>query len=213
MMKVLDRLERKFGWLAVPNIAILLITLQALGFLMISVEPAWSYRLALDPVAVASGGEYWRLITFLALPLTQSPIWMFFVLWFLYFILNIIETRWGAFKTTLYVLTAIVFSIAYSFAFQYPILSAGEFQSTLFFAAAALFPNLEVQLFFVLPVKLKWLAALSAILVLREFYQSDWLGRFYLLVIYGNFILFFSPIVMERVKAAMRKRKFQKNFR
>jgi hypothetical protein len=84
----LDRLERVLGWLAIPNIAVIFVTLQALGFLMLSSDPIWLTRLALVPEMV-SAGEYWRLVTFLALPVSMSLLWVIFSLWFLYFILNI----------------------------------------------------------------------------------------------------------------------------
>ena len=65
---------------------------------MLSSDPVRLTRLALVPELV-SVGEYWRLITFLALPVSMSLIWVIFALWFLYFILNAIENEWGAFKT------------------------------------------------------------------------------------------------------------------
>src|SRR5205823_2070717 len=140
----------------IPGIGILFITLQALGFLLVASDPIWMLRLALDPDAVLRGHEYWRLITFLALPLSMSPLWVIFVLWFLYFIFSSIETEWGSFKTTFYVLVSVVVTIAFSFAFNYPVTQVSHFESTLFLAAASLFPEMEILLFFVVPVKMKW---------------------------------------------------------
>src|SRR5689334_10981964 len=121
--KWLRYLSRKLNWLAIPNIAVLLVTLQALGFLFVYSDPAWVERLALIPEAVLQG-QVWRLLTFLALPVSLSPIWVIFSLWFLYFILNSIESRWGAFKTTFYVLVSVVLTIIFSFAFGYPVSQA-----------------------------------------------------------------------------------------
>ena len=96
-------LERKLGWLAIPNLAIILVTLQAMGSLFAFMDPIWVERFALIPEAVY-GGQYWRLVTFLALPLSMSPIWVLFSLWFMYFVVNTIENEWGAFKTTFFLL-------------------------------------------------------------------------------------------------------------
>src|SRR5437660_254129 len=85
--KWLRVLERYVGWIAVPQIAVILVTLQVIGFVFILQNPAWVAILALNPAAVMAG-EYWRLITFLALPLSLSPLWLFFTLWFLYFVVN-----------------------------------------------------------------------------------------------------------------------------
>jgi len=125
-------LERRLGWIAVPNLAVILVTLQALGFLMVMSDPIWIGRLALVPELVLAG-EYWRLVTFLALPLSTSPLWVIFTLWFLYFVVNMIENEWGAFKTTFYVLISICLMIAFSFVFQYPITQIAGFESTLCF--------------------------------------------------------------------------------
>lgn len=208
----LRNLERRLQWLAIPNIAVLFVTLQGLGFLMVMSNPLWYERLALIPDAVR-GGEYWRLITFLSLPLSLSPIFVIFALWFLYFILNLIESEWGAFKTTLYTLVSILVTIAFSFAFDYPVGSVKHFESSLFFAAAALFPETEVSLFMIVPVKIKWLAWLTGVFVLLEFFQGGWLDKLFLVAIYSNFLLFFGPSVLQRARQHFRKRKFQRNLR
>lgn len=205
-------LERRFSWLAIPNIAILFVTLQAMGFIFVMMDPIWVGRLALIPQAV-SVGEYWRVVTFLALPVSLSPLWVIFSLWFLYFILNLIENQWGAFKTTFYVLVSILLTIAYSFLFSLPILSVSHFQSTLFLAAAALFPEMEVRLFLAIPVKLKWMAWLNLAYLAYEFFQNDWVGRGYILAIYSNCVIFFGPAALSSIKQAYRRQKFKNSFR
>ncbi len=204
--------ERYLGWLAIPNIAILFVTLQALGFFFVASNPAWVDQLALYPSQVFAG-EYWRLVTFLALPLSMSPIWVLFVLWFLYFIINTIENEWGAFKTTLYVLISILVTIAYSLGTGYPVANVSYFEATLFLAAAALYPEMEVRLFLILPVKMKWLAWLTLALVCIQLLMSGWMERFYILAIFSNYLIFFGPAVLYRVKNAIRKARFKQNLR
>jgi len=198
------RLEKALGWLAIPNLAAILITLQALGFLFTLQNPAWYGQLALVPDAVRAG-EYYRLVTFLALPVTQQPIFMFFSLWFLWFIVNTLEQEWGEFRTTLYVLVSILVTIVYSMAFSYPVGSVSHLQSTLFLAAAMLFPDYPVSFFFLFPMKMSWLAAISLIMTGVEFAQGGWLDRGHMLAMYSNFIFFFAPAL-----AATAKRLFHK---
>lgn len=208
----LAQAERHFSWLAIPNIALIIITLQALGFLFVMMDPIWVSRLALVPELVKQG-ELWRLVTFLALPLSTSPFWVIFTLLFLYFVLNSIETVWGAFKTTLYVLTSFLITILFSFAFDYPVTQIRDFESTLFLASAALFPEMEIQLYFFIPVKMKWLAWLTLGFTAVTFIQNDWLGRFYLLAIYSNYLIFFGPALLERIRLWVRRRNFKKDMR
>ena len=205
-------LERKLGWLAIPNLAVILITLQALGFLFVMMDPIWILRLSMDPTLVLAG-EYWRLVTFLALPLSTNPIFVIFVLWFLYFVVSAIESEWGAFKTTFYVLISYLLMIAFSFTFQYPITQISGFESTLFLATAALFPEMEVQLFLFFPVKMKWLAWLTMALVLFNFIVGSWIERGYLLAIYSNYLVFFGPAQLYRIKQSQRRRKFHSDMR
>jgi membrane associated rhomboid family serine protease len=208
----LDRLERVLGWLAIPNIAVIFVTLQALGFLMLSSDPIWLTRLALVPEMV-SAGEYWRLVTFLALPVSMSLLWVIVSLWFLYFILNMIENEWGSFKTTLYVLVSIIVTIAFSFVFDYPITNVSDFQSTLFLAAASLFPELEIQLYFAIPVKMKWMAWLSVAFLLYKFFNSGTIGKLYLVAIYSNYLVFFGPAMLGQVKQWIRRENFKRKMR
>lgn len=205
-------LERRLDWLAIPNIAVLFVTLQGLGFLMVMSDPMWIDRLALIPSAVLAG-EYWRLITFLALPLSLSPIWVLFTLWFVYFILSAIESVWGSFRTTFYVLVSILVTIAASFALGMPVTSVVDFESTLFLAAAALFPEMEIRLFFALPVKMKWLGWLSLGFLALRMIQGMWFERIFLLAIYSNYLLFFGPALIDRIKHAIRRYNFRRKMR
>jgi len=208
----LIRLEKVLGWIAVPNLAILLITLQVAGFLFINYQPEWALQLALIPDAVLAG-EYWRVITFLALPLSTSPIWMLFVLLFVYMIVNLLEQEWGAFRTTLYVLVSWAVTVAFSMVTGYPVLSAEHFESSLFLAAAMLYPEMPISLFFVIPAKMKWLAGVSIVFVILEMIQGSWLDRFHILAIYSNVILFFGPAALANLRTWLSRKAWENRSR
>ncbi|MGZ6371523.1 MAG: hypothetical protein ACXWPM_12275 [Bdellovibrionota bacterium] len=208
----MNKLQRHIGWLAIPNIALILVTLQALGFLMIITDPVWFERLTLDPARVMAG-EYWRLITFLAIPLSNSPLFLIFGLWFLYFLVNLIENEWGEFKTTFYILVSVILTIAFSFAFDYPVHQTSHFESTLFLAAAALYPDVEVRLFFAIPVKIKWLAWLTLGFLALELLRGDWTDRLYLVAIYSNYLIFFGPVFIANLKQRARRESYRRKVR
>lgn len=206
--KWIDRLERLMPGLGIPNLALFLVGVQGLGFLLVLANPHALSLLILDPYSVLHG-ELWRLLTFLAVPISDSVLWMVFDLWFLYFIVNAIEQEWGEFRTTLYVLVAVILTIAFSFAFMAPIVAVPELQSTLFLAAATIAPDYQILLFFILPVKMKWLAWLVVAYIIWSLIIGSWLGRLYLLVMYANYLLFFGPYFAGRLKAYQRRKKFQ----
>lgn len=206
--KWIDRLERLMPGLGIPNLALYLVGAQALGFLLARYDLRMMLLLMLDPYLVFKG-ELWRLVTFLALPLSLNPLWMVFGLYFLYFIINGIEEEWGEFRTTLYLLVGVLLTITFSFAFGVPITSIVELQSTLFLAAATIAPEYQILLFLVIPVKMKWLAWVSVAYIVWSLVVGTWLGRLYLLTMYANYLLFFGPYFVGRLKAFQRRKKFQ----
>lgn len=208
--KWIDQVERLMPGLGIPNLALYLVGAQGVGFLLAVADPRAFGLLFLVPSLVLKG-ELWRLVTFLAVPLQLSPLWMVFVLCFLYFIINGIEEEWGEFRTTLYVLVAVLLTIAFSFIFNMPITGIVELQSTLFLAAATLAPEYQILLFFLIPVKLKWLAWLSVAYIVWALIFSTWLGRLYLLTMYANYLMFFGPYFVDRLRAYQRRRKFQRD--
>lgn len=210
--KWLRWLSKHISWLAVPNLAIVLIVLQALGFLLIYSDPSGYAWLVLIPNKILHG-EFWRLGSFLAIPLSHSPIWVIFSLYFSYFILNSIEAEWGEFKLTLYVLVSLVVTIIFSFLFGYPITQVSDFYSTLFLAAAALFPNFEIQIYFLFPVKMKVLGWLALGYLVVRLFQGEWIDRFFLIAIYSNYLLFFGPTILYRIRDWKRRRDYRAKFR
>jgi hypothetical protein len=208
--KWIDWLDRRMPGFGIPNLALYLVGLQACGFLLTLANPNTLWLLFLDPSLVLKG-EVWRLVTFLAVPPPLSALWMVFALYFVYFIVNGIEEEWGEFRTTLYVLVAVLLTIAFSFAFQVPIYSTTKLASTLFLAAATIAPEHQILLFFVLPVKMKWLAWVSVAYIIFSLIVGSWLSRLYLLTMYANYLLFFGPYFAGRVKSFYRRKKFQQD--
>ncbi len=204
----IDRLDRMLPGFGIPNLALYLIGAQICGFFLMLADPSKVGLLVLDPYSVLHG-EVWRLVTFLAVPLSTDAIWMVLILYFLYFIINALEQEWGEFRTTLYVMVAIVFTIAFSFIFQVPIFDIREFQSTLFLAVATIAPEYQILLFFILPVKMKWLAWLTVAYLVWMLIVGSTLTRLYLLTMYANYLLFFGPYFVGRFKAYQRRKKFQ----
>ena len=206
--------ERKFGWIAIPNLGIFLIALQAMGFAFLWIKSgsdpyaaaAWTQRLVLDPHAVMAG-EVWRVVTFLTIPLSND-IWMIFVLWFLYFVLGSLGSAWGDFKLTVYVGIAWLAAVLGSLLFDVPVDNFLFIESTFFFALATLIPDYEILIFFVLPVKIKWVALFSAtLMILVPLLFGDWAYRLYVVVASLNYLLFFGPGFYNRIKLEMQRRR------
>src|ERR1051325_10916773 len=84
-MSWLDKLERRIGFLAIPGLTRILVGFALLVFALAWLLPGFTTMLTLDPVKIRHG-EVWRLLTYIFVPQTLSPIWILFALWFLWFI-------------------------------------------------------------------------------------------------------------------------------
>lgn len=210
--KWLRFLARRLPWLAIPNIAAVFVGLQIIGYFLVASDPNWFDRLALVPERVLQG-EVWRLLTFMALPLTASLIGMLFALMFGYFVLNLVESEWGSFKTTLYVLTSIALTVVFSLVFDYPVASVMGFATTWFLAAATLYPENQIQIYFFIPVKMKFLGWLTLAFVALQVLRGSWLDRLYLLVVYANYFIFFGPHLIYLYRQWKRRREFKAKWR
>lgn len=211
-MNWLDKVERKMRWFAVPNLMMLLSGLMLAVFLLELALPeeAVSQYLWLDWNAVRAG-QIWRVLSFLILPPASSPFFLLFSLYFFCLMGNGLESQWGASKFTLFytvgALGTIIGSLFTGFATnQYLNLS-------LFLAFAAIYPNYTVMVFFILPVKVKYLALLDVLLYLYLFFQIGWPERVALLLSLANVLLFFSPDIFRHIRDYFAYRKTRQNFR
>ena len=150
----LDRLERRFRWLAIPNLMLIIVGAMAIVFIMDFAIGNTTGRslisiLSFDRAAIMSG-QVWRVVTFLFVPPSTSVIWVIFGLYFYYMIGSTLENQWGAFGFTLYYLIGALGSIISGFI-------AGSVTNSylnlsMFFAFALLYPDYQILLFFFIPI-------------------------------------------------------------
>ncbi|VGO13761.1 hypothetical protein PDESU_02318 [Pontiella desulfatans] len=156
-MDLISKLEKRFGSWAIPNLAVYIIAIQVIGVVMLMAQRADYNDLILFGNAVRDQGEWWRLLSFMMLPKTMSPIWLFFTFYIFYLIGNSLERQWGAFRFNLFILCGYLLTVAMAFVNPGAVITNVYFLGCVFLAFATLFPNVEFRIFFVLPVKVKWL--------------------------------------------------------
>jgi hypothetical protein len=199
-MKLLDKLQRRFGRFAVPHVTEALIAFQVLAYILCQAKPEYIEAIALVPNRVLEG-QGWRLVTFVCQPPGCNPLWAFFF-WYLFFLMGtVLESTWGAFRYNAYLLVGWLATVAVSFLQPDAPASVVFLEGSVFLAFAYLYPNFQLLLFFILPVKVKWLALVQ------------WIGYF-LVMLFGpvimqvlatasvcNFLLFFWRDILTRVRA------------
>jgi membrane associated rhomboid family serine protease len=157
----LDRLERKFGRYAVKNLMTYIVVLNALAFMLMYVDPSGNYigKIVLDPELVLKG-QVWRLVTYIFIPPATSFLWIIFALYFYYIVGSALENEWGSFRFNIYYLIGMAVTTAASFITGAPA-TASYLNLSLFLAFARIHPDYQLLLFFILPVKVKYLGWLN----------------------------------------------------
>jgi hypothetical protein len=207
-VKLLDKLERKLRPFAIPNLTPILIVAQIIGFLLVSAKPAQVEQMSLVMDRVYAG-EFWRIGTFLFIPPATNPIFLFFSLYLFYLMGTALESRWGEFRYTLYVLIAYVATLAAAALAPMAPASSGYIGLSVYLAFAYLYPNFELMLFFILPVKIKYLALFAWISMFIGFAMGDWVTRVLIVSSVANFLLFFGKEIVWRVSDGKRRMEWQ----
>lgn len=166
-MNWLSKLERKFGRYAIPNLMTYIVILYGTGFVLNLLNPTFYYEyLSLDAQAILHG-QVWRIITFIIQPPSNSVLWLVLALYLYYFIGKQLEMTWGDFRFNLYFFAGVFFHVVAAilvYLLTGVTLNLGTtyLNLSLFLVFAALYPNTQFLLYFVIPVKAKWLAWLDA---------------------------------------------------
>ena len=125
------------------------------------------FMLNFEPRLILSG-QVWRIVTWVFLPLGDNPFLTVIMLYFYFSIGGTLEREWGTPKFTIYYLTGVIISIIYGFIawynpwLRFVWLSPSFLNLSLFFAYAALFPDNRILFFLIIPLKIKWVAAINA---------------------------------------------------
>jgi hypothetical protein len=144
--------------------------------------------------------QIWRIFTFVLLPQSGDFLLrgtgLFFVAisaYFYYWIGSVIEREMGTARFTLFYLAGVFLNIICGFIVGGT--SMHYINLSLFFSMAIFFPDTWIRLFYILPVKLKWIAWIDAALfiwdVLTSLLSFNLLGAVLPVIAIFNFILFF----------------------
>ena len=212
-MSLLTRLERALGRLAITDLSLYLVLGQALvlGFALLGgfdVE-----RIMLRPDAVLAG-QVWRLATFFFVPPVTSlsmtgAIFLAFGWYIFYLMGSALEHHWGVFRFNAFIFLGWLLTLAVSFITPAAYATNGYVAATVFLAFAYLNPDFVMYIFFILPVKIKWLALLQWLGYAYLVAVGDLSTRLMVLASVGNFLCFFSHDIVLSLKSGRRRMAWQ----
>jgi hypothetical protein len=209
-MSWLNWLENRVGFLAIPRLIPAIALLNLFVYILFQFQPEYVSFLTLEPALVLRG-EVWRLVSYIFIPqyflgggsILQSVFFLLYV-WFMIWVGNSLEQAWGAFRLTLYyVLGMAGVTIAAFMLSADP--TAGSILTlyinlSLFFAFATLFPNVQIYVFFIIPLKIKWVALILLVPTLLAFLNSSLLGKTAIVISLLNYVLFFAPMAVSNAR-------------
>lgn len=211
-MNWLSKLERRYGRFCIPNLISVLIAGQIVVY---AVELFVNQYIAAELMLLRTGlmaGQLWRLVTFIFVPFSSGSILSFVIgTYFTWFIGSALEREWGDFRFNLYILLGMVGAVAACLATGYA--TTYCLSLSLFLAFAMLYPDMEVLLFFVLPVRVKYLGIVAAAVWALSFLMASGAGKVNYLLCMLGFIVFFGPQLWRSVRAWWRREQWKRQNR
>ena len=219
-MSWISWLEARAGFLGIPRLMQMIALLNGLVYLLYLVQKSYVFALLLIPERILHG-EVWRLVSYIFVPAmllgggnpALQPLFLFVYLWFLVWMGDALEHAWGPFRVTLYYVLGMVGVTIAAFVFGVSALSAFLLNLSLFFAFATLYPDVQIYVLFVLPLKVKWLALVSLAPLILQLLLGSLSTKAAILVSFLNYFVFFGPAIYSKMRTGtateIRRRKHE----
>lgn len=211
-MNNLNKFEKKYGKYAVKGLMKYIVIMNFIVYMFSIINPTMIESLILIPSKVLQG-QIWRVITFIFIPPMDNIIFVLFALYFYYIIGVGLEQAWGSFKFNVYYFVGVIASVVFSLVSGVPVAGATYLNLSLFLAFAYLYPNFEVLLFFILPVKMKYLAYLDGFFLAYDFIIGGLSTKLMVIAAVLNFFLFFGKDMVNYGKNRKHVQKNRKKFK
>lgn len=241
-MKFTSNFEKKFGKYAVKNLSMVLIICYACGYVLRMISPGIMDFLYLNPYQIIFHGQIWRLVTWLIVPPSSFDIFTLLMLYFYYSLGTTLERTWGTYRYNVYIFSGILFTVAgafllfaYTAVFQNevdtklalymlwvidnngrslaPMFSTYYVNMSIFLAFACTYPNMQVMMFFLIPIRIKILGIIYGALLVYQFLMGSIADQFVIAASLMNFVVFFITgrgKVHMTPKQAKRRQEFRR---
>ena len=225
-MNWIDKLERKYGRFGIQNLTMYVIICYVVGYVLVYINPSLLSMMSLEPVLILHG-QIWRIITWVIYPpSTTSFLWFILAIVFFYYPIGTsLERTWGKFRYTLYIFSGILFSVIGAFILYFitgaygigSLFNTYYISLSVFLAYALSYPDMNIYLWFVIPIKMKWMAVVYGAFIIYDMGTYVRSGQWYMAVpivasLLNFALFFFSTRNMHRYnpKEVKRRKEFKK---
>ena len=177
--------------------------------------------LTLEPYMIFHYGQVWRLVSWILIPPQTNIFFAIIMMIFYYQLGTVLEQTWGSFRFNVYIFGGMIFTVLGAILMYFLMgqqVLGGYFSTyyinlSIFLAFAVCYPDMKVMLYFIIPIKMKWMAIVYAALAVASAISSGWVARVAILASLLNFIIFF--LLTRNMKAyspheMKRKRDFRR---
>ncbi|MGI5977674.1 MAG: hypothetical protein ACOX68_08270 [Candidatus Limivicinus sp.] len=186
----------------IPNLMKYITIANVVFWLISAVNPVLMSYLTFNPRLILHG-QIWRLVSFALYP-PSTGLLAFIAFYFYYMIGSTLERYWGTGQFTIYFFTGILLTVVYGFLMYFITgisfnLSATYIYLSMFFSFAVLFPDMEVLLFYILPIKIKYLAYIDAAVFVLGVITSSFPANLLPVVALINFFIFCGGDLLKSI--------------
>ncbi len=208
MSRWLHKLERIARPLDVPHVFPAIVAGQTFFYLVSLLGLFDESRLWFSWAAVFAG-EWWRLLTFLVAPPNVHWVWFAFAVSCLFSLGNALAQEWGTPRFNLFILLGAVLTISAALLSPNEPIGSGFIAGTIFLAFAYLNPNYIFQIYFIFPVRAKYLALLTLFLYTLAFVSGGMATRLSVIAALGNCAVFLGPQLLADLRGGRRQLAFR----
>jgi hypothetical protein len=145
-------------------------------------------------------------------PSLFSILFLVFVVNFMFMVSDGLENAWGTFKATMFYYTGIGLILVANFVYPFPIPASGiALYGAAFLAFATLFPKVEILLFLVIPVQVRFLGMIAGAMLIFSVISQPILLPFVLMA-YANYVFWVAIPTLRGtsrvLESAQRKKRF-----
>lgn len=224
-MNFMDKMERKYGKYAIRNLPAIIIVLYVIGYIIQSTMPQMLGYLTLRPDLILKG-QVWRIFTWILMPPDSFDLLTILMLYIYFSFGRALDQAWGAFRFNVFILTGVLFTVIGAFLYyavnpawflvenMFNYYSTYYINMSIFMALAFTFPDMQVLLCFLIPIRMKWMGIVYVAELVLWFYRGGWITRTSILASLLNLVLFFAmskSFFRFSPKQVHRRQEFKRN--
>ena len=196
----------------IPNLMMFISLGTAIMYLFTLIDPSNTlYFLFSFHRGAILHGQIWRLFTYILLPTTNNVLILAISLYFYYFIGKTMENQWGTFRFNLFYFSGVLLTDIAALLFGFNA-SIGNLNLSLMLAFATLYPENRVLLFYIIPIKMKYLAWFYFALIILDLFTMPLGYNLFSLMALLNYFLFFGSDILGVLPDFMQPRRSNRSF-